>query len=314
MFSGHHVAIVTPMQADGSLDLRAWDALVDMHVEQRTQGIVVGGTTGESPTVSDAEMRSLVLRARARAGTRLQIMAGAGTNSTASSVERACWLAGLGVDGLLVVTPAYNKPTQEGLFLHYRAIASATAALPGSGVPIVLYNVPGRTSVDMLPQTVARLSRVPGIVAIKEAVGDVERVRELVATCGPRFAVLSGDDATTRASIAAGVRGVISVTGNVAPRLMSDMVAAALAGDAARAAAIDARLAALHESLFVEANPIPVKWVLQQMGLIAPGIRLPLTPLAARFHERLRAAMQAAGIDVTRPVGADAVTAEAVTR
>jgi 4-hydroxy-tetrahydrodipicolinate synthase len=221
---------------------------------------------------------------------RAQLLAGAGTSSTAATVERAAWIGDLGVDALLVVTPAYNKPTQEGLNLHYKAVAAA------SPVPVMLYNVPGRTAVDMLPQTVARLAQLPRIVAIKEAVADIGRVRELTVACGPGFDVLSGDDATAREAVLAGARGVISVTANVAPRGVSEVMAAALAGKAAEAAALDAPLAALHERLFLEANPIPAKWVLSQMGLVGPALRLPLTPLSERYHERLREAMRAAGI------------------
>jgi 4-hydroxy-tetrahydrodipicolinate synthase len=196
------------------------------------------------------------------------------------------------------VTPAYNKPTQEGLFLHFSAVAAA------SRVPVMLYNVPGRTAVDLLPPTVARLAAVPGIVGLKEAVADPARVRELVGLCGPRFDVLSGDDATARESVLAGARGVVSVTANVAPRAVADVMAAALAGDAGAAARLDAPLAALHEALFVEANPIPVKFVLAEMGLIGPELRLPLTPLSARFHARLRDAMASAGLVATRaPAG-----------
>jgi 4-hydroxy-tetrahydrodipicolinate synthase len=264
--------------------------LLEFHAANGTRGIVVGGTTGESATLADDELRELVMRARGQLRGRLQLLAGAGTSSTAATVERAAWIGALGVDGLLVVTPAYNKPTQEGLYLHFQAVAAA------SPVPVMLYNVPGRTAVDMLPQTVARLARVRNIVAVKEAVADVGRIRELVAACGADFDVLSGDDATAREAVLAGARGVVSVTANVAPRQMSELMAAALAGKGAEAGAVDGRLAALHERLFLEANPIPVKWVLQQMGLIGPDLRLPLTPLSERFHERLREAMRAAGL------------------
>jgi 4-hydroxy-tetrahydrodipicolinate synthase len=290
MFSGSYVAIVTPMRPDESLDLDAWSRLIDWHASNGTRGVVVGGTTGESPTLLEAELRQLVVLAREASRGRLQIVAGAGTSSTAATVERAHWLSALGVDALLVVTPAYNKPTQEGLYQHFRAVAAA------SDVPVLLYNVPGRTAVDMLAPTVARLARVPRIAGTKEAVAEIQRVRELVEQCGPQFAVLSGDDATAREAMLAGARGVISVTANVAPRAMSDMVTAALAGNAAAAAAADAPLAALHRDLFVEANPIPVKWVLQQMGLVQAGIRLPLTPLSERFQDRLRQAMKGAGL------------------
>ena len=290
MFSGSYVAIVTPMLAGGAIDFAAWERLLEFHAANGTRGIVVGGSTGESATLADDELRELVVRARGQLRGRLQLLAGAGTSSTAATVERAAWIGALGVDGLLVVTPAYNKPTQEGLYLHFQAVAAA------SPVPVMLYNVPGRTAVDMLPQTVARLARVRNIVAIKEAVADVGRIRELVAACGADFDVLSGDDATAREAVLAGARGVVSVTVNVAPRQMSELMAAALAGKGAEAGAIDARLATLHERLFLEANPIPVKWVLQQMGLIGPGLRLPLTPLSERFHERLREAMRSAGL------------------
>ena len=290
MFSGSYVAIVTPMLAGGAIDFAAWERLLEFHAANGTRGIVVGGTTGESATLADDELRELVMRARGQLRGRLQLLAGAGTSSTAATVERAAWIGALGVDGLLVVTPAYNKPTQEGLYLHFQAVAAA------SPVPVMLYNVPGRTAVDMLPQTVARLARVRNIVAVKEAVADVGRIRELVAACGADFDVLSGDDATAREAVLAGARGVVSVTANVAPRQMSELMAAALAGKGAEAGAVDGRLAALHERLFLEANPIPVKWVLQQMGLIGPGLRLPLTPLSERFHERLREAMRSAGL------------------
>jgi 4-hydroxy-tetrahydrodipicolinate synthase len=298
MFSGSHVALVTPMRPDGALDLDAWSRLIEFHVQGGTAGVVVGGTTGESPTLTDAELRELLVRTLQQARGRLVVTAGAGLSSTSATVERARWLGELAIDALLVVTPAYNKPTQEGLFLHFSAVAAA------SRVPVMLYNVPGRTAVDLLPPTVARLAAVPGIVGLKEAVADPARVRELVGLCGPRFDVLSGDDATARESVLAGARGVVSVTANVAPRAVADVMAAALAGDAGAAARLDAPLAALHEALFVEANPIPVKFVLAEMGLIGPELRLPLTPLSARFHARLRDAMASAGLVATRaPAG-----------
>ena len=298
MFSGSHVALVTPMRPDGALDLDAWSRLLEFHLAGGTAGVVVGGTTGESPTLTDAELRELLLRTLDQARGQLVVTAGAGLSGTAATVERARWLGELGVDALLVVTPAYNKPTQEGLFLHFSAVAAAAR------VPVMLYNVPGRTAVDMLPPTVARLAAVPGIAALKEAVADPSRVREVVALCGPGFDVLSGDDATARESVLAGARGVVSVTANVAPRGVADVVGAARAGDAATAARLDAPLAALHDALFVEANPIPVKFVLAQMGLIGPTLRLPLTPLSARFHARLREAMASAGLAALRsPAG-----------
>jgi len=290
MFAGSLVAIVTPMRADGALDFEAWARLLERHAAQGTDGIVVGGTTGESATLRDAELRELLLQACRQLGGRLSVIGGAGTSSTASTVERVAWLSELPIDGLLVVTPAYNRPSQEGLYQHFAAAAAAARK------PLLLYNVPARTAVDMQPTTVARLARVTGIVGIKEAVAEPGRVRELVTLCGQEFVVLSGDDATARASIAAGARGVISVTANVAPRAMSQMLAAARRGDAAHAAELDAPLGGLHRQLFVEANPIPVKWLLAQLGLIGPGMRLPLTPLAAEHHAGLLAAARAAGI------------------
>jgi 4-hydroxy-tetrahydrodipicolinate synthase len=288
-FSGCLVAIVTPMRADGAVDLEAWARLIDFHLANGTNGIVVGGTTGESATLHEAELRELTERACAQVRGRLAVIAGAGTSSTATTVERVEWLSRLPIDGLLLVTPAYNRPTQEGLVRHFAAAAGAASK------PILLYNVPTRTAVDMKPPTVARLSRVAGIVGVKEAVPEMTRIRELVDATAKGFAILSGDDATAREAIACGARGVISVTANVAPRAMSEMVAAALAGDAARAAQLDAPLTALHRELFVEANPIPAKWTLAEMGLIGPGIRLPLTPLAEAHHAAMRAAARAAG-------------------
>lgn len=290
MFAGSLVAIVTPMRADGAIDFEAWARLLELHAANGTDGIVVGGTTGESATLRDAELRELLLRACEQLHGRLTVIAGAGTSGTASTVERVTWLSELPIDGLLVVTPAYNRPSQEGLYRHFAAAAAAARK------PLLLYNVPARTAVDMQPATVARLAHVAGIVGIKEAVAESGRVRELVALCGGEFVVLSGDDATARASIASGARGVISVTANVAPRAMSQMLVTARRGDAARAAELDAPLSALHRDLFVEANPIPVKWLLAQLGLIGPGIRLPLMPLAGEHHARLLAAARSAGV------------------
>ena len=290
MFAGSLVAIVTPMRSDGALDLEAWARLLDFHLAGGTQGIVIGGTTGESPTLGEEELRALTLAACEQVRGRLAVIAGAGTSSTEATVARVAWLSQLPVDGLLLVTPAYNRPPQEGMFRHFAAAAAAARK------PILLYNVPARTAVDLLPGTVARLAQVAGIVGIKEAVPQGARVQELRACCPPDFVVLSGDDGAAREMIAAGARGVISVTANVAPRAMSDMVAAALRGDVGGAARLDAALAALHRELFVEANPIPTKWLLAQMGLIGAGIRLPLRPLAPEYHAGVRAAARAAGL------------------
>jgi 4-hydroxy-tetrahydrodipicolinate synthase len=290
MFSGSLVAIVTPLRSDGSLDFEAWARLLDWHVQNGTQGIVVGGTTGESATLADAELRELALRACAQLARRIPVIVGAGSSSTAATVARVSWLSQLPIDGLLLVTPAYNRPSQQGLYLHFAAAAAAAAK------PIVMYNVPARTAVDMKPATVARLAAIGGIVGLKEAVPEAARVRELVTVTPGGFVLLSGDDATCREAIGAGARGVISVTANVAPRAMSEMVAAALAGERARALQLDAPLSGLHRELFVEANPIPVKWLLGEQGLIGPALRLPLTPLAAEFHACVRSAAQTAGI------------------
>jgi 4-hydroxy-tetrahydrodipicolinate synthase len=290
MFSGSLVAIVTPMRPDGALDFGAWERLVDFHVAGGTSGIVVGGTTGESATLSDSELWELTDRACTQARKRVQIIAGVGTSGTASTVDRARRLSELPIDGLLVVTPAYNRPTQEGLYQHFAAVSQATRT------PVILYNVPARTAVDMLPATVQRLSQLPGIVAVKEAVADQERVRELVALCRRDFAILSGDDASARRSILAGAKGLISVTANVAPRAMSDMVAAAMRGDAVAAERLDEPIAALHRDLFLEANPIPSKWALMRMGMIGSGIRLPLTALSAQYQPAVLAALATAGV------------------
>jgi len=290
MFSGSLVAIVTPMRPDGAVDFDAWGRLLELHLASGTSGIVVGGTTGESATLSESELLELTQRACLQARKRLQIIAGVGTSSTAGTVERARRLSELPIDGLLVVTPAYNRPTQEGLYQHFAAVAAA------AGVPVILYNVPTRTAVDMLPATVQRLSQLPGIVAVKEAVPDLERVRELVAIGRRGFAVLSGDDATARRSILTGATGLISVTANVAPRAVADMVAAAMKADVAEAERLDAPITALHRDLFLEANPIPAKWALARMGLIESGIRLPLTELSAQYRPVVLSALSTAGV------------------
>jgi 4-hydroxy-tetrahydrodipicolinate synthase len=277
------------MHADGGLDLPAWARLLDFHLGNGTSGIVVGGTTGESATLSDAELRQLTERACAQLQGRIQVIAGAGTSSTATTAERVDWLSQLPVDGVLIVTPAYNRPTQEGLFRHYQAAAAV------SRVPVIAYNVPSRTAVDMLPATVGRIAQLPRVAAVKEAVASVARVREILERVPSTFAVLSGDDASARQTVQAGARGVISVTANVAPRAMADMIAAALQGDDTGARKLDAGLATLHEALFLEANPIPAKWALARMGLMGTGLRLPLTELAAQFHPTLERALRQAG-------------------
>jgi 4-hydroxy-tetrahydrodipicolinate synthase len=288
MFSGSLVAIVTPMHPDGAIDWAAWERLLALHLAAGTSGIVVGGTTGESATLTDEELLALLERARPRLAGRAALIVGAGSSSTAASVERARRLSAAGVDGLLVVTPAYNRPTQEGLYRHFEAVAAA------STVPVVLYNVPSRTAVDLLPATVWRLAKLPRIIAVKEAVPSMERVRELVAQTPKEFVVLSGDDASAASAIAHGARGVISVTANVVPQAMAGMIAAALRGDREGAARLDAPLRALHEALFVEGNPIPLKWAMAQRGLIGGALRLPLTELSEGLRPRVRAALEAA--------------------
>jgi 4-hydroxy-tetrahydrodipicolinate synthase len=290
MFSGSLVAVITPMRQDGTIDLAAWTGLVDFHASNGTSGLVVGGTTGESTALTDSELDEMTRLAVRHAAGRLRIIAGAGTSNTAATVARVARLSQLGIDGLLVVTPAYVRPTQEGLFRHYEAVAAASC------VPVILYNVPSRTAVDLMPATVARLAALPRIVAIKEAVDSMDRVRELVRVAPAGFTVLSGDDATARDAIALGARGVVSVTANVAPRQVADVIAAALAGDARRAAELDARLAGLHQALFIEPNPIPAKWIALKLGLAPAGIRLPLTPLEPGHEAALRRAMMAAGV------------------
>ncbi len=290
MFSGSMVAIVTPMTADGAIDWPAWDRLLDFHLDEGTDGIVVAGTTGESPVVTLAEIEELTRRAVARCRGRVKVIVGSGTHATATTVARTRTLSALGVDAVMLVTPYYNKPPQEGLFRHFWAAADA------STVPVILYNVPSRTAVDLLPATVARLSRHPQIVAIKEATAAVGRARELVSVLPDGFAVLSGDDANALEYIGAGAKGVISVTANVAPRRMHEACSAALGGDLVRARAIDADLKLLHRDLFIEASPIPVKWAVARMGLIGNAIRLPLVELAPVHQETVERAMRAAGV------------------
>jgi 4-hydroxy-tetrahydrodipicolinate synthase len=290
MFSGSMVAIVTPMSADGGLDWQAWDRLLDFHAREGTDGIVVAGTTGESPALEVDEIEELTRRAVARCRDKVKVIVGAGTHSTAHTVARTRAFSRLGVDAVMLVTPYYNKPPQEGLYRHFSAAADASA------VPIILYNVPSRTAVDLLPNTVARLARNPQIVALKDATGTLGRARELVNECPPEFTVLSGDDATAIDWISQGARGVISVTANVAPRRMHEACKAALGGDLVTARSIDASLQALHKDLFVEASPIPVKWAVARMGLIGNAIRLPLVELSSAHQDTVLRAMQAAGV------------------
>ena len=288
--TGSIVALVTPMRADGAVDHEALAKAVDRVIEAGSAAIVSVGTTGESATLDVDEHTDVIRRTIDVAAGRVPIIAGTGANSTAEAIHLTEAAKAAGADAALLVTPYYNKPPQEGLYRHFKAVAEAV------DIPQILYNVPGRTAVDMLPGTVERLADVPNIIGIKEAKGDLDRVRELVALGLPDFALYSGDDATARASILLGFHGDISVTANVAPEGMARMCAAALAGDAEAAAAIDADLAPLHRALFVEPNPIPVKWALAELGLIDEGIRLPLVPLDPAFHAEVRAAIKAAGL------------------
>ena len=278
------------MTAEGALDWPAWDRLLDFHMREGSDAVVVAGTTGESPVLSTAEVEELTRRAVARCRDKLKVIVGAGFNSTESTVAVTRSLSRLGVDAVMLVTPYYNKPPQEGLFRHFTAAADASAA------PVILYNVPSRTAVDLLPSTIARLARHPRIVAIKEATGSLSRAREIVSGCPPEFVLLSGDDATAVELMGVGARGVISVTANVAPRRMHEVCKAALADDLVAARAIDASLQPLHKDLFVEANPIPVKWAVARMGIIGNAIRLPLVELASSHHETVLRAMRAAGV------------------
>jgi 4-hydroxy-tetrahydrodipicolinate synthase len=290
MFSGSIVALVTPMRPDGAIDYASLERLVDLHVAEGTDALVIAGTTGESATLTRTEHIEVVRVAAARAAGRIPVIAGTGSNSTAQTIDLSRAVAGASIDGYLVVTPYYNKPTQEGLYQHFTAVADAVDK------PVILYNVPGRTGVDLKNETVGRLAAHPAIVGIKDATGELTRVEDLRARCGDDFILLSGDDATAREFMGLGGRGVISVTANVCPGLMAEMCEAALAGDADQAAGIDARLAALHRDLFVESNPIPVKWALARLELIPAGIRLPLTPLSAAAQPVVEAAMRAAGL------------------
>lgn len=277
------------MDASGAVDYPAVERLIDWHADSGTAALVVAGTTGESATLTHDEHAQLIRYVAAQAAGRIPVVAGTGSNSTAQTIALSQAVAGAEIAAYLVVTPYYNKPTQDGMFRHFTAIADAVEQ------PLILYNVPVRTAVDLLPETVGRLAEHPRIGALKEATGEVERVGRLRALCGEGFTLYSGDDATARAFMLAGGDGVISVTANVAPRAMADMCAAALAGDPALAGERDAPLAALHDALFLEANPIPVKWALNRMNRIGAGIRLPLTWLSGPHHARVRDALQKAG-------------------
>ena len=290
MFRGSMVALVTPMHSDGSVDFDSLSQLVEFHIENGTSAIISMGTTGESATLDEKEHCEVIRRTVEMANDRLPVIAGTGANSTTEAITLTKCAMQAGADACLLVTPYYNKPTQEGLYLHHKLIAETVP------VPQILYNVPGRTACDMLPETVARLSKVSNIIGIKEATGDLSRLTQIRDLCGENFDIFSGDDATGTEFMLQGGDGVISVTNNLAPKAMAEMCKAALAGDREKALELNEPLTGLHNDLFVEANPIPVKWALTEMGKMPEGIRLPLTILSKQYHETLREAMRQAGV------------------
>lgn len=289
MFRGSMVAIATPMRRDGSIDYDAFAQLIEWHIENDTDVIVPAGTTGESATLDNEEHCEVIRFAVQQVKGRVPVMAGTGANSTTEAVMLTQSAKESGADGVLLVTPYYNKPTQEGLYQHYKKIAAEVA------IPQVLYNVPGRTACDMLPETIQRLSGLDHIIGVKEATGDLARARKIMDSCGPDFLVIGGEDAVAMELMLQGGHGVISVTANVAPRAMHDMSMLALDGDREGAEAINRKLDGLHKKLFIESNPIPVKWALHEMSLIPDGIRLPLTALSESCHEPVRQALIEAG-------------------
>ncbi len=289
MIKGSIVAIVTPLKADGSLDLPAMSRLLEWHLEQGTDAIVAVGTTGESATLDVEEHCTVITHVVKEVAGSIPVIAGTGANSTTEAIELTQAAKKAGADACLLVTPYYNKPTQRGLVEHYRKIAESV------DIPQILYNVPGRTACDMLPETIKILSEVPNIVGVKEATGDIARGKEVLQLCGEDFAVYSGDDATSLELMLAGAIGSISVTANVVPGPLHEMCRLAIAGESEAANLINNKIAKLHELLFLESNPIPVKWALKEMGMIGPAIRLPLVELDETFHEVLRAALHEAG-------------------
>lgn len=290
MIKGSIVAIVTPMHADGSIDLSCLRKLIDWHIQEGTDAIVIVGTTGESPTVSVEEHCELIRVAVEHTNKRIPIIAGTGGNSTSEAIELTHYARKVGADASLLVVPYYNRPTQEGMYQHFRKIAESV------DLPAILYNVPGRTVADMSNETMLRLAQVPGIVGVKDATGNIARGSDLIRLAPKTFAVYSGDDATAMALMFCGGQGNISVVANIAPRAMHELCEAAMNGEVARAVAVNNRMLPLHQKLFVEPNPVPVKWAMTQMGKIPSGIRLPLVPLAAEYHDTVRAAMRESGL------------------
>ena len=290
MFTGSMVAVATPMHEDGSIDYESYESLIEFHIENKTDAIVPVGTTGESATLNHDEHCKAVTFVVNKVARRIPVIAGTGANSTLEAIALTKHAYEAGVDGCLSVTPYYNKPTQEGLYQHYKAIAESVP------VPLIPYNVPGRTSVDMLPQTVERFLKINNIVAVKEAIGDLKRIRELVEICGEKINVLSGDDLTAMEALLLGGKGVITVTGNIAPKYMHLMCKAAIEGNRSLAEEYDKKLIGLHKNLFLESNPIPAKWALYKMGLIKKGMRLPLTQFSEKYHEKLLDSMKLAEV------------------
>jgi 4-hydroxy-tetrahydrodipicolinate synthase len=290
MITGSTVAIVTPMHADGSISWESLERLLDFHIEAGTQGVVSVGTTGESATLSMAEHKAVIKYTVDYCRGRIPVLAGTGANNTAEAIELTRTAAEVGADMTLSVVPYYNKPSQEGIYQHFKAIAAAV------DLPLMLYNVPSRTVADMSNETVARLAEVSNIIGLKDATGDLSRVAAIRKLVGPDFALYSGDDFTSCDFLLAGGQGVVSVTANVAPAMMQALCSAALSGNVTQARALDAQLRPLHRDLFVESNPVPVKWALNQMGLMPPGIRLPLVPLAETYHSQVRQALRDAKV------------------
>ena len=291
MFKGSLVALVTPFDSANAVDYPALERLIEFHVDAGSDGLVIAGTTGESATLTRDEHVELVERAAGMAAGRLTVIAGTGSNSTAQTVDLSKAVGGAAIDAYLVVVPYYNKPTQEGLYRHFATVADAVDK------PVILYNVPGRTVADLLPETTGRLAAHDNIVAIKDATGDMQRLLDIRAAVSDDFGLLSGDDFTVRSFIENGGHGVITVSGNVVPQQMAALCRLAAEGNAAEAKAIDDRLMPLNDALFAESNPIPVKWAVAEMGLMGPGIRLPLTELSESRHAAMRAAMRTAGVD-----------------
>ena len=292
MFKGSLIALATPFDADNRIDYEALERLIEFHVNEGSNGLVIAGTTGESATLDKSEHYELIGKAVDIVDGRLPVIAGTGSNSTAQTIKLSREVGTFGIDAYLMVAPYYNKPMQEGIYQHFSSIADALDK------PVMLYNVPGRTVTDILPETVARLAVHPNIFGIKEATGDIERLNQIRDLVADDFMLYSGDDFTTMAFIENGGHGVVTVSGNVAPRLMSDMCRAALAAESAKAKELDDKLQPLNKALFLESNPIPLKWALAEMGLISSGIRLPLTPYAEEYHAEMRQAMANAGISL----------------